>query len=207
MMNLQLENWNNKKNRSTDSAMLKIKKSTIGHNIHVNSFGKVNKTFCQFVVDYVSMALVFDVWWSSHSSQFAPAPYVSGVPAAVYEHMQNNGEIIVHYLQSNQVSYAGKIVLLEFQPICILTNSYTCHFAKLHCIRVTFPTGNSVFGQGPDWDMPKLKKLFSTVVKYKAKFAIGVISSFEDYEDNQVVFFIYSNFITLSLSSIGTCVV
>ncbi len=55
MMNLQLENWNNKKNRSTDSAMLKIKKSTIGHDIHVNSFGKVNKTFCQFVVDFVSL--------------------------------------------------------------------------------------------------------------------------------------------------------
>ncbi len=113
MMNLQLENWNNKKNRSTDSSMLKIKKSTIGQDIHVSSFGKVNKTFCQFVVDFVSMALVFDAW-SSHSSQFAPAPYVSGVPAAVYEHMQNNREIIEHYLQSNQVSYAGKIVLLEF---------------------------------------------------------------------------------------------
>jgi hypothetical protein len=83
MMNLQLENWNNKKNRSTDSAMLKIKKSTIGHDIHVNLFGKVNKTFCQFVVDYVSMALVFDVW-SSHLSQFAPASYVSGVPAAMF---------------------------------------------------------------------------------------------------------------------------
>ena len=113
MMNLQLENWSNKKNRSTDSAMLKIKKSTIGQNIHVNSFGKVDKSVCQFVVDFVSLALVFDLW-SCHSSQFAPTPYVPGVPAAVYEHMQNNHEIIVHYLQSNQVSYVGKIVLLEF---------------------------------------------------------------------------------------------
>ncbi len=86
MMNLQLENWNNKKNRSTDSDMLKIKKSTIGQDIHINLFGKVNKTFCQFVVDVVSMALVFDVW-SFHLLQFAPAPYVSGVPAAIYEHM------------------------------------------------------------------------------------------------------------------------
>ena len=113
MMDLQLENWSNKKNRSTDSTMVKIKKSTIGHDIHVNLFGKVNKTFCQFVVDFVSMALVFDAW-SSHLSQFAPAPYVSGVPAAIYKHMQNNHEIIVHCLQSNQVSYAGKIILLEF---------------------------------------------------------------------------------------------
>jgi hypothetical protein len=57
---------------------------------------------------------------------------------------------------------------------------------KLPCIHVNFPTGNSVFGQGPDWDMPKLKKLFSTLVKYKAKFANGVISLFEDYDNNQV---------------------
>ena len=128
MMNLQLENWNNKKNRSTDSAMLKIKKSTIGHDIHVNSFGKVNKTFCQFVVDFFSMALVFDAW-SSHLSQFAPAPYVSDVPAAVYKHMRNNHEIIVYYLQSTQVSfsYAGKIVpclnfnQLVYLPIHVLT--------------------------------------------------------------------------------------
>jgi hypothetical protein len=35
---------------------------------------------------------------------------------------------------------------------------YTYHFAELNFIHVTFPTGNSVFGQGPDWDMPKLKK-------------------------------------------------
>ena len=148
MMNLRLENWNNKKNRST-SAILKIKKSTIGHGIHVNLFGKVNKSFCQFVVDFISMALVFDAW-SSHLSQFVPAPYVSGVPAAVYKHMQNNREIIVHYLQCNQVSYAGMIVLLEFRPICILTDSYTYHFTELHCIHITFPTGNFVFGQGPN---------------------------------------------------------
>jgi hypothetical protein len=45
------------------------------------------------------------------------------------------------------------------------------------------------------------------VVKYKAKFANGMISSFEDYEDNQVGYlFIYFNFITFSLSSIGTIV-
>jgi hypothetical protein len=36
---------------------------------------------------------------------------------------------------------------------------YTYHFAELHCIHFTFPTENSVFGQGPDWDMPKLKKI------------------------------------------------
>ena len=186
--------------------MLKIKKSTIGQNIHVNSFGKVNKSFCQFVVDFVSMALVFDVW-SSHLSQFVPAPYVSGVLAAVYEHMHNNREIIVHYLQSNQVSYAGKIVLLEFWPSCILTNSYTYHFAELNCHHFTFPAGNSVFDQGPDWDRPKLKQLYSTLVMYRIQFAGGVISSFDNYNSNQVgSFFICVPILSFLLSSIGTFV-
>jgi hypothetical protein len=34
--------------------------------------------------------------------------------------------------------------------------------------------------------------MFSTLVKYKAKFAIWVISSFEDYDDNQVGCFFHS---------------
>ena len=73
-----------------------------------------------------SLLLIMSQWLlclmcGLHLSQFAPAPYISGVPAAIYKHMQNNHEIIVHCLQSNQVSYAGKIILLEFWPICILT--------------------------------------------------------------------------------------
>ena len=65
LMNLQLENFNNKKSESSDSSTFRIKKTTIDQ---VNSFGRVNKSFCQFALDFISMLLVFDTW-SSHVSQ------------------------------------------------------------------------------------------------------------------------------------------
>ena len=30
------------------------------NSIHSNSFGKVNKTFCRFVIEYIAMSLYFD---------------------------------------------------------------------------------------------------------------------------------------------------
>lgn len=68
LMNLQLENFNNKKNESSDSSMFCIKKNTINQAISVSLFGRVNKSFCQFALDFISMLLVFDTW-SSHVSQ------------------------------------------------------------------------------------------------------------------------------------------
>ena len=58
--------------------MLHIKQSSapdestpeIGH----NSFKKVNKTFCHFATDYISMALYFDTW-NPFALQNAPVPY------------------------------------------------------------------------------------------------------------------------------------
>jgi len=107
LMNLQLEHYTSKKNVSSDSSMFRIKKSTINQVIHVNSFGRVNKMFCQFALDFISMLLVFDAW-SSHVSQTTPAPHVSGVPDRVYELMKTNRTILVHYILSKQVSDAGK---------------------------------------------------------------------------------------------------
>jgi hypothetical protein len=71
------------------------------------------------------MAIVFDAW-SSHLSQFAPAPYVSGVPAAVYEHMQNNSEIICIIYNLTMSVMGVRLFCLNFDqfvylPICILT--------------------------------------------------------------------------------------
>ena len=37
-------------------------------------------------------------------------------------------------------------------------------------------SGLSIFPTGADWELPKLKKLWSTLVKYKTKFEKGVIS-------------------------------
>ena len=79
----------------------------INQAISVNSFGRVNKSFCQFALDFISMLLVFDTW-SSHVSQTVPAPHVTGVHDRVYELMKTNRTILVHYILSKQVSNAGK---------------------------------------------------------------------------------------------------
>ncbi len=46
---------------TTDSAMHRIKLSSLNQVIHTNSFGKVNKKFCEFAVDFMSMLLVYCV--------------------------------------------------------------------------------------------------------------------------------------------------
>ena len=112
-MNLQLENFTNKKNVSSDSSMFWIKKTTINQGIHVNSFGRVNKSFCQFAIDFLSMLLVFDAW-SSHVSQTVPAPHVTGAPNRVYDLMKTNRSILVHYVLSKQVSDSGKSQRIKF---------------------------------------------------------------------------------------------
>ncbi len=107
LMNLQLENYTNKKNVSSDSLMFCIKKTTINRAIHVNLLGRVNKMFCQFALDFISMLLVFNAWLS-HVSQTVPAPHVSGIPDRVYELMKTNRTILVHYILLKRVSDAGK---------------------------------------------------------------------------------------------------
>jgi hypothetical protein len=79
----------------------------------VNSFGRVNKSFCQFAIDFLSMLLVFDAW-SSHVSQTVPAPHVTGAPNRVYDLMKTNRSILVHYVLSKQVSDSGKSQRIKF---------------------------------------------------------------------------------------------
>ncbi len=62
----------------TDSLMKLIKDSSapdIADPISSNSFGKVNKKICRFVIDMLSAQLVFDNWYP-FASQRAPSPYV-----------------------------------------------------------------------------------------------------------------------------------
>jgi hypothetical protein len=95
----------------------------------------------------------------------------------------------VHYLQSNQVSYAGKIVLcLKFNqfvylPIRIVTILRNYHVSMLTSQQEILSLIRVPIG------ICQNKKMFSTLVKHKAMFANGVISSFEDYDNNQVGFF------------------
>jgi hypothetical protein len=61
-----------------DTLMFLIKRSSAPDHetpeITHQSFARANRHLCQFVVDYVSMALYFDCWYPYLSNQ-APAPY------------------------------------------------------------------------------------------------------------------------------------
>ena len=85
---LQLEDYHVTTAHSTvtDTAMLRIKNSSEPtankQPINVNSFGRVNKKLCRFIIDYVSLQVVFNNWYP-FSTQVAPAPYVKMTPANV----------------------------------------------------------------------------------------------------------------------------
>jgi hypothetical protein len=57
-----------------DSAMLIIKETTNADVFHSNSFGKVNANFAHFVIDFLSMLLLFDAY-SDHNANASPAPW------------------------------------------------------------------------------------------------------------------------------------
>ncbi len=57
-----------------------------------------------------------------------------------------------------------------------------------------FYTENGKLG----WPMPSLKQLFSTAVAYKKKFKKGIISSWEDYNDNFMSILIFLIFMQLN---------
>ncbi len=57
-----------------DLAMLLVKQSCLGLNIHFNSIGKPNHMFAWFVIDFLSMLLLFDTF-IDHRLLMAPAPY------------------------------------------------------------------------------------------------------------------------------------
>jgi hypothetical protein len=57
-----------------DSAMLLVKQSSSRLNVHFNSIGKPNHMFVWFVIDFLSMLLLFDTF-VDHRSLMAPALY------------------------------------------------------------------------------------------------------------------------------------
>ena len=82
----------------TDTAMLRIKNSSKPtaneQPINVNSFGRVNKKLCRFIIDYVSLQLVFNNWYP-FSTQVAPAPYAKMTPENVMAAIKRNQMIFV----------------------------------------------------------------------------------------------------------------
>jgi hypothetical protein len=57
-----------------DLLMIYIKKSSKDKTIHANSIGKVNASFAKFVIDFIAMSLLFDVF-IYHNAQAATAPW------------------------------------------------------------------------------------------------------------------------------------
>jgi hypothetical protein len=80
MSSLLLENYNKRGHfsRIIDTLMNQIKgSSTPSSNrqpINSNSFGRVNKTFACFVIDFLAVQLVFNNWFP-FKCQNAPSPY------------------------------------------------------------------------------------------------------------------------------------
>ena len=80
MMSSTLEHFTvpDKDSTLNDTLMVQIKASSepskkTPNSLHSNSFGKVNKTFCRFVIEYIAMSLYFD-YWGDHATMSAPAP-------------------------------------------------------------------------------------------------------------------------------------
>ncbi len=71
MMSSNLEHLSVPDKDSTLNDTLLLKTPT---EIHYNSFGKVNKTFCRFVIEYIAMSLDFD-YWGDHAANHTPCPF------------------------------------------------------------------------------------------------------------------------------------
>jgi hypothetical protein len=83
-LNCPLEHYSSPA-KTIDFLMLVIKPTTVDQSTSPNSpnsFGKVNKTFACFVVELLSIILLFDCWFN-HSFQTLPAPYAKQVPVEI----------------------------------------------------------------------------------------------------------------------------
>ncbi len=99
MLDLMLEPYSVLSSDSwvTNSLMKLIKDSSapeIAGRISSNSFRKVNKKFCPFVIDMLSVQLVFDDWYP-FASQSTPSPYVKDTPKDVICHISHNQKVLL----------------------------------------------------------------------------------------------------------------
>jgi hypothetical protein len=63
--------------------------------INSNSFGRINKTFAHFIIDFLAVQLVFNNWFP-FKCQNAPSPYVRNIePKAKMDAIQMNQKILI----------------------------------------------------------------------------------------------------------------
>ena len=117
MLHLQLEPYNIDADNSklTDSLMLLLKETSRPlpgrQSINVNSFGKVNKSFCRFVIDFLSVQLVFDNWFPFRS-QAAPAPFTRDINnTSAMTAVAHNQRILIELVQQMEPFRAHNVLL------------------------------------------------------------------------------------------------
>ncbi len=96
-----------------DSSMLLIKASSEGVGVHYNSIGKPNHIFAWFVIDFLSMSILFDTI-IDHRSLLAPTPFkkvpLSEAHAAMLVH---NKQILIKFCLGQGASRVDKYFVNE----------------------------------------------------------------------------------------------
>ncbi len=137
-----------------DSAMQLIKASSKGAGVHFNLFGKPNRMFAWFVIDFLSMSILFDTF-IEHRSLHAPAPFKK-IPLS-----EKNIAMLVH----------NKHILIKFclgqGPSRVVENYF-----------LNEKTGD--IGKG----CLDLDHLWGTSTKFYRQLLAGIVSSFESYKDS-----------------------
>jgi hypothetical protein len=83
-----------------------LKISSNGQLTNHNSFGQVNKKFGWFVIDFISVLLVFNNW-HLFLNQFAPSPFAKNIPEEVKQVLKKNHMILINIcirLDNNAIS-------------------------------------------------------------------------------------------------------
>ncbi len=102
-----------------DALLVKIKRSSFPKDdrspefIHANCFGKPNKLFCRFIIEYIAMSLYFD-YWGEHSGATGPAPYNVVSTYSILLHIK----LIVSNLNTLNFECFTVFRTRRFRPMC-----------------------------------------------------------------------------------------
>ncbi len=138
-----------------DSSMLLIKASSEGANVHNNSFGKPNSMFAWFVIDFLSMLILFDTF-IDHRLLVAPMPFTDVALSAI------QSEMFLH----------NKNILIKF---CLKHGN-----SNVSDYFVNKKTEDIKLGKNTN----DMNQLWGTSTKYYCQLKNGIVSSFQSYKDS-----------------------
>ncbi len=97
MVMLQLEDFLVSGNLShiCNSQMKFLTMSSNNQLTNHNLFGQVNKKFARFVINFISVQLVFNNWYP-FMTQFAPSPFAKNIPEEVMSALKKNQMILIN---------------------------------------------------------------------------------------------------------------